>query len=442
MRVLYNDPAVRYVELYDWSPDGKNLVVVLQRENHQKNELALIGVADRSVHVLRTMGLPHADAIRFSPDGRYLVYEQPQAKDAKERDIFVMAADGAHETVVVPHAADDYVLGWADGQHVLFGSDRLGGVMSAWSIRVVNGKRQGSPELVNKNLGSARPLGPAMAKRGFYYSIKTGMQEVYTAEIDPVTGKLMTQPTPAARRFVGGNSRPLWSPDGKRLAYLSQHGQDADTSIAILEVSSAEERFLSPHLPNMQLNFWMPDGQGLAATSRPTAVERKLHIIDATTGAVTARTEGPVTSQDGKWRFRVNQNTLIARNPLYSVTGDECFCGLQPSPDSSQIAVMTNKKILSITVAGGEPRTLATISVNDPQEMAWAGGYVLFLKKTKDANELWRVSSAGGAPQKLEIAMPGLVELSVHPDGRKIAFRAGVPKSEVWLMENFLAKGN
>jgi hypothetical protein len=207
----------------------------------------------------------------------------------------------------------------------------------------------------------------------------------------------------------------------------------------------------------MLLNFWVPDGQGLAATSRPTAVERKLHTIDAITGAVTARAGGPVATPDGKWRFRAAQNTLLGRNQntlfarnvqtseekaLYAVTGDECFCVLQPSPDSSQIAVMTNKKILAIPVAGGEPRTLATISTQDPQEMAWAGGYVLFIKKGKDVNDLWRVSSNGGTPQKLDIAMPGLVELSVHPDGRRIAFRAGVPKSDVLVMQNFLARGN
>jgi len=199
----------------------------------------------------------------------------------------------------------------------------------------------------------------------------------------------------------------------------------------------------------MVLNFWMPDRKGLAATSRPTARERSLHIIDVTTGTVTPRTATPVTTPDGKWRFPVNQNTLFARNPqtreektLYSVTGDECFCALQPSPDSTQIAVMTNRKILVIPVAGGEARTLATISPSDPKEMAWASGYVLFLKKTKEANELWRVSSIGGVPQKLDITMPGLMELSVHPDGRKIAFRAGVAKSDVLVMENFLAKGN
>ncbi|MBZ5636941.1 MAG: hypothetical protein LAO55_27780 [Acidobacteriia bacterium] len=451
MRVLYSDPAVRYVELYDWSPDEKNLLVVLQKENHQKNEMALIGVADRSVRVLKTMGLPHADRIRFSPDGHYIAYDTPQAKDSKEKDIFVMSADGSRETALVRHPADDYLLGWADGHHVLFGSDRLGGAMSAWSIRVVDSKPQGAPELVRKDLGPVKPMGPSMTKTGaFYYSIRTGTQEVYTAELDPETGKVVTQPAPAARRFVGGNSRPLWSPNGRQLAYLSHRGEDSDAVITILDLSSGEERFLSPHLPNLLLNSWLPDGQALAATSRPTAVERKLHTIDANTGAVTARAGPAPAKPDAKWRFRVNQKTLFVRDvqsnegkTLYSLTGDECFCAIQPSPDSTQIAILTNKKIVSILVPGGEARTLVAINSNDPQELAWtAGGYVLFVKKGKDSNELWRVSSAGGAPQKLDIAMPGLTELSVHPDGRRIAFRAGVPKSDVWVMENFLGKGN
>ena len=449
MRVLYGDPAVRYVELYDWSPDGKNLVVVLQKENHQKNEMALIRVADGATRVLKTMGLPHADRIRFSPDGEYIVYDAPQAKDAREKDIYLMKADGTQEIPLEQHPADDYVLGWADRQHVLFGSDRTGST-GAWSVRVVAGKPQGAPELVKKDLGPAKPLGPGMTKNGFYYSIKTGTQEVYTAELDPASGKLVTPPASAARRFVGSNSHPLWSPDGRRLAYLSQHGEDADASITILDVTSREEHFLSPHLPNLLLNFWLPDGQALAVTSRPTAVGRKPHTIDASTGAVTARSGAPTTTPDGKWRLRATQNTLFARNvqtneeiTLYSVTGEECLCVIQPSPDSTQVAIQTNKKIVSIPIAGGEPRTLVPMNPADFQEMAWAsGGYLLFVKKRKDSNELWRVNSAGGTAQKLDIAMPGLVELSINPDGRRIAFRAGVSKSDVWVMANFLGRSN
>ena len=52
--------------------------------------------------------------------------------------------------------------------------------------------------------------------------------------------------------------------------------------------------------------------------------------------------------------------------------------------------------------------------------------------------ELWQVSAAGGQPQKVGLAMERLRDLSLHPDGKRLAFAAGQSKPEVWVMENFL----
>ncbi|MCX6376441.1 MAG: hypothetical protein NTU88_10495, partial [Armatimonadetes bacterium] len=52
--------------------------------------------------------------------------------------------------------------------------------------------------------------------------------------------------------------------------------------------------------------------------------------------------------------------------------------------------------------------------------------------------ELWSVSVQGGEPRKLDLTAENMRDLSVHPDGRQIAFTAGQTKSEVWVMENFL----
>ncbi len=65
--------------------------------------------------------------------------------------------------------------------------------------------------------------------------------------------------------------------------------------------------------------------------------------------------------------------------------------------------------------------------------------YVLFVKRTSGQSELWRIPAEGGRPQKL-LEMKGLMDISVHPDGRRIPLTR--PESggdgEVWVMENFL----
>ncbi|MGE5357420.1 MAG: TolB family protein, partial [Bacteroidales bacterium] len=55
--------------------------------------------------------------------------------------------------------------------------------------------------------------------------------------------------------------------------------------------------------------------------------------------------------------------------------------------------------------------------------------------------ELWVVPAAGGEARKVAIHLPQLYklnQLTVNPDGRRIAFTAGQDKSEIWVLDNFL----
>ena len=73
--------------------------------------------------------------------------------------------------------------------------------------------------------------------------------------------------------------------------------------------------------------------------------------------------------------------------------------------------------------------------------LAWTRGDrdLLFARGHWGDMALWRVSSQGGKPEKLDFATPFIQSLAVHPDGRRIAFAAGYPqKSDVWVMKNFL----
>ena len=52
--------------------------------------------------------------------------------------------------------------------------------------------------------------------------------------------------------------------------------------------------------------------------------------------------------------------------------------------------------------------------------------------------ELWRVAADGGEPRKIGVTVKRMSQLSIHPDGRRLAFSAGRNNDEVWMMENFL----
>jgi len=53
---------------------------------------------------------------------------------------------------------------------------------------------------------------------------------------------------------------------------------------------------------------------------------------------------------------------------------------------------------------------------------------------------LWRVPITGGAPVSTGLMMDSLRDVSIHPDGRRIAFNAGMKRVEHWAMENLLLR--
>ena len=92
---------------------------------------------------------------------------------------------------------------------------------------------------------------------------------------------------------------------------------------------------------------------------------------------------------------------------------------------------------------GGEAREL--VRLQDGEEMigtAWTpdGRYVLFTKGKANSSErtLWSVPARGGAPNRIDLTMPLIRSLRIHPDGKRIAFTAGEELTEVWVLENFL----
>ncbi len=115
-----------------------------------------------------------------------------------------------------------------------------------------------------------------------------------------------------------------------------------------------------------------------------------------------------------------------------------------------------------IPAGGGEPQELYSFETvgNFVIHPTWSpdGRYIYLplpagsadnfeLKKSGSTDDwdMWRISLAGGEGQKLDMKMTKFRHLSIHPDGRHIAFSSSgraMKYPEVWVMENFLPKRN
>ncbi len=483
-RVLYASKGV-YPFPMGWSPDGKHILTRFYKEPNT-HEIAVVSVVDGSARVLKTVEWSSLK-VSFSPDGRYVAYDVPQQQGSDNHDIFVLAADGSREIRLVEHPADDQLLGWTpDGNHILFASDRSG-TMSAWLQRVSDGKPQGPPELVKQDIGQAQPIG--FTRTGsFYYGLVIGTSDVYTAEFDPATGRVATQAQKTAQRFIGSNFSPAWSPDGQFLAYISSRrpgliGHRPEI-ISIRSLKTGEERDLPPNLAFAWGPMrWSPDGRSILVPGKDRQLQHALFLVDAQTGDVTpavwwgdSEISNPAWFPDGK-RLLYNEShresgtireTILVHDlqtgrntELFRATPGSSIDDIALSPDGQQVALTLLEKqnkssvLKLLPVAGGEASEL--VRAKEPEgivgdSLSWSSDsrYIVFGRAKTTSQEmqgdfpsgprtqLLAISSRGGEPHTLGLAMDSAHNLSFDPTGHHIAFAAGRAKSEIWVMENFL----
>jgi Tol biopolymer transport system component len=487
--MLRNNKA-DYFQPLQWSSDGKQILAALYRE-WPAGELALVSVADGTVRVLKSKSWragpgnsgPKAS---LSRDGRYVVYDQAAAEGANQSDIFLLAVDGSRDSVLVQDPADDRNPVWTpDGKHLIFASDRAGS-MGFWSVGVVDGKPQGVPKLLKADVSRWSGTVGFTRDGSLFYSVFSGMQDVYIAELDPATGKVVRQPRRAPPRFVGTNNGPAWSPDGQYLAYDSQRGRDRLAAGAlvtvVLDTRTGEDREIRTKLVRRSPTCWFPDGQSLlypALLGSVPNLDSVYYRLDIQTGQVTLlrqSTSGvdldyPTLSPDGKTIYfhhledkgsEKNRSSLMAyeietgRVREVHKAGGDARPPIAVSPDNKELAFIEGDAAWIIPADGGKPRELVRPNGDrfvswSPGGIAWSpdGQYVYLSECEGDRNtpatakcELIRVRAKGGEAQRLGIAMEGLHPLSVNRDGRRIAFGSGNPmeaSSETWVLEDFLS---
>jgi Tol biopolymer transport system component len=468
-----------------WSPDGKHILTTFSRKDGT-HQMALVSVADSSGRVLKTSDWRLPEKRSISPDGRYIAYDLPQNEGSPNRDMFLLASDGSREAPLVQHPANDFLLGWAPGNEgVLFGSDRRG-VFDAWMIRVEDGRPAGPARLVKQGVGRMIPMG--FTRDGsYYYGVQSGGKEIYLATLAPGTGTVLEPPAPVAHRFMGSNFTPVFSPDGRSLAYLSQRAPiptaQGPLTVAIRSLEDdSEKEFNLNDIFVADLTSWPSNGRWILLCAFDRKGRQGIYMVDATNGAVTpiVRSESdvghflPIWSPDNKTIYfihaqaRPGQASLktphnLAVRDLESGRETELVRAESPSfirqfalsPDGRQVAftwdVGGQKKgcLKVIPATGGEPRELFCTDESSVfhQTVRWTpdGRHIVFglAKPSGDLAhhltvELWRIAAEGGQPQKLGLGMDFLQFLAVHPDGRRVAFTVGQPAAEVWVMENFL----
>lgn len=417
--------------------------------------------------------------LSLSPDGKHIAYDLPTADGGSSRDIYVLPIDGQTEIPVVEHPANDHFPIWSmEGRTLLFISDRTG-TADVWALDIANGRPEGVPVLVKRNVGR-RVLPMGMTRDGsLFYGLLTGMSDVYTATLDLSTGKLLSQPTKVAPRFEGSHQSPEWSPDGNELAMVRSISPipfgEGPSVINIRSVDEDVEQEISTDLKRLGYYSairWSPDGGSFLVVSEDGQNRPGIYGIDAENGEVTTILHTPPRSHvsDAAWfpdgeailLWRVDHNTeqheVVKRDlvtggedMIYETDSPSVFIRYTAlSPNGDRVAFVEedhsdqSRVLKVVSVRTDEITNLSTpedeFIVHDTG-LTWTpdGRNILFATYAEEGKRvLWKIAPDGGDAVRLDLAMEGLGGVRFHPDGKQVAFVAGSYSAEVWAMENFM----
>ncbi len=212
---------------------------------------------------------------------------------------------------------------------------------------------------------------------------------------------------------------PAWSPDGRSIAFMRI--SETKGEIFIVPALGGPERKLQTTrgaipFPIWRFVSWSPDGRLLAFADQ-------------------GPDEGPYAI------FLVSVESLERRKlsaPPAEYLGDSYPVF---SPDGKtlafvRVASLSLGDIYLLSVAGGEPRRL-TFGNPHTHGLDWTpdGSEIIYSSFLASAPSLWRISTSGGAPERLAVGGENASNPSISGQRHRLAYQQGVSDSNIWRID-------
>jgi Tol biopolymer transport system component len=359
-----------------WTRDGKSLAVVETGEK-QLPAIALVSLADGSVRRITQPpeGSEGDSTPAVSPDGNTLAFVRSTGPDSADIYLCDLAGGGLRRLTFDDRAIRG--IAWTrDGQDVVYAANRASG-WRLWRLPAYGG----SPREIAMATGQAHY--PAIAPQGrrLAYTDSPSVSAIWRAEL----GAPDSDERPIIRS-LGRETAPAYSPDGKRIADVSdQTGADE------IWVSDAEGggrvQLTSLKGPRVSRPRWSPDGRLLLFEARADR-DAEVYTMAAAGG------------RPGK--------------PHRVLLGG----GASWSRDGKSIYYQWRGQIWKADANGGSPRQLTNTLGSGAAEESVDGKYVYY----RNQRTIWRVPVDGGAEEQVVIPEHDLLWVVIQPTKKGIYY--------------------
>ena len=247
----------------------------------------------------------------WSPDGKQVVFV---ANISGRRNLWTVSAEGGWPTQLTLSEQRQASPAWSpNGKWIAFTSDKNGN--EQWDVYVVS---TANGEVLNlSNTPAISEERPTWSPNNRFIAWQAKPEAGSTFEIEIFDMLLrrrraLTSNTPKDR----SNVFPLWSRDGKWIAYTQMRADEKDANVFVAEVATGRSTNLTPHAGERLYTAaaWAPDGRKLLITANTLNGTKNVGVLDIPSQKIDWLTQEKWDSQaesfspDGKYAVWTTNN--------------------------------------------------------------------------------------------------------------------------------------